>query len=73
MRIVRIVVGVGRAAVAERDIMAVREVGMLILNGLGHQTIVQDDKVVVVLIRRRQGGLVFTDPLIVNEEHRVQI
>lgn len=73
MRIVRIVVGISRAAVAERDVMAVGEVGVLILNGLGHQTIVQDDKVVVVLIGRRQGGLIFTDPLVVDVEHRVQI
>ena len=73
MRIVRIVVGVGRAAVAERDVMAVREVGMLILNGLGHQAVVQDDEIVVVLVGRRQGGLIFTDPLVVDVEHRVQI
>ena len=73
MRIVRIVVRVSGAAMAERDVMTVREVGVLILNGFGHQTIVQNDKVVVVLIGRGQGGLIFTDPLVVDVEHRVQI
>lgn len=73
MRVVRVIVGVGRAVVSERDVMAVREVGMLILDRLGHQTIVQNDEVVVVLVRRGQSALVFTDPLVVDVEHRVQI